>query len=106
MNSAEQSTHLRDLSWNSIGRHLVLVDRARRGLLLGFAPQLLTVPLSGQCLLGPTLVTRLQVERVLLDVLDDVFLLHFPLEPSEGALNGLAFLNLDFSHAKNTPSSA
>jgi hypothetical protein len=27
MNSEPQSTHLKDLSWNSIGRHLVLVDR-------------------------------------------------------------------------------
>jgi hypothetical protein len=27
INSEPQSTHLKDLSWNSIGRHLVLVDR-------------------------------------------------------------------------------
>jgi hypothetical protein len=35
---------------------------------------------------------------MLLDILDDVFLLHLPLEPSESALNGFALLNLDFSH--------
>jgi hypothetical protein len=43
---------------------------------------------------------------VLLDVLDDVFLLHLPLEPSESGLDGLALLNLDFSHPVYTPSSA
>src|SRR5947207_14987795 len=32
MNSAPQSTHLRDLSWNSIDRHLVLVVDPRIGL--------------------------------------------------------------------------
>jgi hypothetical protein len=36
---------------------------------------------------------------VLLDVLDDVFLLNLALEAAEGALNRLAFLNLDLSHA-------
>jgi hypothetical protein len=36
---------------------------------------------------------------VLLDVLDDVFLLDLPLEATEGTLDGLALLNLDFGHA-------
>src|SRR5215813_12023461 len=40
---------------------------------------------------------------MLLDVLDDVFLLDLPLEPSESAFNRLALLYLDFSHATNTP---
>jgi hypothetical protein len=40
---------------------------------------------------------------VLLDILDDVFLLHLPLEPSESALNGFALLNLDFSHPLQHP---
>jgi hypothetical protein len=35
---------------------------------------------------------------VLLDVLDDVFLLHLPLEPAECALDRLALLDFDFSH--------
>jgi hypothetical protein len=97
MNSEPQSTHLRLLSWNSIGRHLVLLDR--HPLLLRFPPELLAVSLSRQRLLGPTLVAGLQVERVLLDVLDDVFLLNLALEAAESALDRLAFLNLDFSHA-------
>jgi hypothetical protein len=41
---------------------------------------------------------------VLLDILDDVFLLNLPLEPAEGALNGFALLNLYFSHANTPPS--
>jgi hypothetical protein len=35
---------------------------------------------------------------VLLDVLDDVFLLHFSLEASESAFDRFALLDLDFSH--------
>jgi hypothetical protein len=40
---------------------------------------------------------------MLLDILDDVFLLHLPLEPAKSALDRFALLNLDFSHATNTP---
>jgi hypothetical protein len=40
---------------------------------------------------------------MLLDILDDVFLLNLPLEPPESAFDGLALLNLDFCHATNTP---
>jgi hypothetical protein len=80
----------------------LLVDPGPAAL-LRFAPELLAISLSRQCLLGPALVPRFKVERVLLDVLDDVFLLHLPLEPSESALNGFALLNLDFSHAVKHP---
>ena len=38
-------------------------------------------------LLGPALVSRLQVEGVLLNILDDVFLLNLPLEAAECALD-------------------
>jgi hypothetical protein len=41
---------------------------------------------------------------VLLDILDDVFLLNFPLEPTESALNGFALLDFDFRHAPTPPS--
>src|SRR6185295_3418639 len=68
--------------------------------LLQLAPELLAVSLSRQRLLGAPLVSRFQVERVLLDVLDDVFLLNLALKAAEGALDGLAFLNLYFSHAE------
>jgi hypothetical protein len=36
---------------------------------------------------------------MLLDVLDDVFLLDLPLEAPEGTLDRLALLNFDFGHA-------
>jgi hypothetical protein len=40
---------------------------------------------------------------MLLDILDDVFLLNLPLEPAESALDRFALLDLHFSHATNTP---
>jgi hypothetical protein len=43
---------------------------------------------------------------MLLDILDDVFLLHFSLEPAESTFNRLALLDFDFSHASHTPSNA
>ena len=93
MNSVAQSTHLRIRSWNSIGRYLVGV-----GSLLRFAPELLAVPFPRERLLGPAFITRFQVEGMLLDILDDVFLLDLPLEPAESALNRLALLDFYFSH--------
>src|SRR5512144_3234305 len=66
--------------------------------LVALAAQLLAAAFAGQGLLGPALVAGLQVEAVLLDVLDDVFLLNLALEAAEGVLDRLAFLNLDLSH--------
>jgi hypothetical protein len=40
---------------------------------------------------------------MLLDVLDDVFLLNLALEAAKSAFDLLAFLNLDFSHALQHP---
>jgi hypothetical protein len=40
---------------------------------------------------------------MLLDFLDDVFLLHFALETAQSVLQGFAFLDDDFSHVKFTP---
>src|SRR5204863_9329516 len=93
-----QSTHLRIRSWNSIARYLVGVG------LLQLAPELLAITLSGEGLLRPPLVTGFQIEGMLLDILDDVFLLNLPLEPAESALNRLALLNFDFRHALTPPS--
>jgi hypothetical protein len=36
---------------------------------------------------------------VLLDILDDIFLLHLPLEPAKRTLDGLAILHFHFSQA-------
>jgi hypothetical protein len=40
---------------------------------------------------------------VLLDILDDVFLLNLPLEASEGIFDRLALLKLDLGQNVNTP---
>ena len=61
-------------------------------------PLLLAQPLARQCLLRATLLTRLHVITVLFDFLDDVFLLHFALEPAQRIFQRLTFLNADFSH--------
>src|SRR5207237_10801248 len=70
--------------------------------LLRLAPEFFSIPLARERLLCSALVTRLQIEGMLLDVLDDVFLLHFPLEPTKGALDRFALLDFDFSHAPDT----
>jgi len=101
MKSSPQSKHFRLLSWNSIGRHLVLADHT--SALIRFTPKLLTTPFPGECLFGSALVTGLQVEGMLLDVLDNVFLLYLTFEAAECTLDGLTFLDFDFSHALKHP---
>jgi hypothetical protein len=75
----------------------------RRVGLLQLAAELLAVPLACESLFGPALVTGFQVERMFLDVLNDVFLLDLPLETPKGALDRFALLDLYFSHVKITP---
>jgi hypothetical protein len=62
-----------------------------------FAALLFARTLSRERLLGSAPITWLQIERVLLDILDDIFLLHLPFEAAQRALNRFAFLHLDFS---------
>src|SRR6185369_9802498 len=71
--------------------------------LFGLATDLLPVPLPGQGLLRPTLVPRLQVEAVLLDVLDDVFLLDLTLEAPKGIFYRLALLQFDLGQNGTPP---
>jgi len=59
-------------------------ERLLCALLFEIPAILLPVPFPGQSLLDPLPFTRFQVERVLLYFFDDVFLLHFSLEPAEG----------------------
>jgi hypothetical protein len=59
---------------------------------------LLAAPLPGERLFGATLVARLQIERMLLDILDDIFLLNLTLETAEGAFDRFAVLHFHFSH--------
>jgi hypothetical protein len=70
--------------------------------LLNFPATLLPVPFAGQRLLGPELLTRLQVEGMPLNFLDDVFLLHLPLEAAKGVFQCLALLKLNFRQTKYT----
>ena len=55
--------------------------------LIGFLANLLSSAFSRQGLLYPALRTWLQVERVALHFLDDVFRLNLPLEAAEGVVD-------------------
>src|SRR5262249_40103587 len=72
--------------------------------LLQLPPELLPIPLPRERLFRAPLVARLQVERMLLDVLDDVFLLNLALEPTESALDRFALLDFHFRHVLTPPS--
>ena len=52
--------------------------------LIQFAPLLLAQTLPRKRFLGPALLAGFHVEAVLLDFLDDVFLLHLALETAQG----------------------
>jgi hypothetical protein len=75
-------------------------------LVFGFFANLLLRPLAGQRLLYAELGARLQIVGVTLHFLNDVFRLNFALEATQGALNGLAFLQSDFSQPKSPPNPA
>jgi hypothetical protein len=70
---------------------------------LGFPADLLAIALAGQRLFCSALVARLQVEAVLLDVLDDVFLLYLALETAKGVLDRFALLDLDLGQNLKHP---
>ena len=67
--------------------------------LLDLAALLLARTLAGKRLFRAATVARLQIEGVLLDILDDIFLLHLALEAAKRAFDRFAFLNFDFSQA-------
>ena len=52
--------------------------------LFDFPPALFPVSLSGQSRFDSFLFAWLQIERMPLNLFDDVFLLHFPFEAPEG----------------------
>ena len=64
------------------------------------SPKLLAEPFAGERLFCATLFSRLHVIAMLLNFLDDVFLLHFALETAQGIFQRLTLLNADFSHLK------
>jgi hypothetical protein len=71
--------------------------------LIRFSTLLLAQSLSRKGFFGTALLAGLHIETMLLDFLDDVFLLHFALETAQSVLQGLRFLDDDFSHVKFTP---
>src|SRR5690349_23892059 len=73
-------------------------DRDRPTSLIRFSPLLLAQSLPRKRFFRPALLAGLHVEAVLLDFLDDVFLLHLALKPAQSVLQRFAFLDDDFSH--------
>ena len=72
------------------------------GLSVAVSRTLLAIAFARQCLLDSLLLTRLQIESVPLDVLDDVLLEDLTLEAFERALQTLAIVDLNFSQ-RNPP---
>ena len=77
--------------WCEVGTDLVLL-----------LTNLLAVALAGQCFLHPLLLTRLQVKRVTFYFFDNVFRLHFTLEPAKSVLKRFTFLNTNLCQGKYT----
>jgi hypothetical protein len=61
-------------------------SRFRGTVLFDFPATLLPVPLPGKSCLDPFFLSRLQIERMPLDLFDDVFLLHLTFKAPEGIL--------------------
>ena len=68
-----------------------------------FFPCFLAAALARQCFLHPLLFPGLQVKGVTFYFLDDVLLLHLPLEATQGIFQRFAFLQSDFSQRNYTP---
>ena len=63
---------------------------------------LLTIALPRKGFFHALLFTRLQIKRVTLDFLDNVFRLHLALEAPQGILKGFAFLYSNLCQEKYT----
>jgi len=70
----------------------------RPHFLIRFPTLLFAQSLPRKRFLGPALLARLHVEAVLLDFLNDVFLLHLALETPQGIFQRFTFLDNYFSH--------
>jgi hypothetical protein len=77
------------------GKGLHPKGAAQRALIL-FFPRFFPAALARQRFFDALLFARLQVEGVTLDLLDNVFLLHFALEAAQRVLEGLTLLDSDF----------
>jgi len=74
-------------------------------VLIRFSPLLLAQSLPRKRFLGTAFLAGLHVEAVLLDFLNDVFLLHLALETAQGIFQRLTFLDNDFGHVYIHPQS-
>jgi hypothetical protein len=70
--------------------------------LLGISRTLFPVALARQSFLRALLLTRLQVEGMSLDFLDDVLLLDLALETAQRAFQGFSILDVDFCQTRLT----
>lgn len=119
INSAPQSMHLRALSRYSmshpvartgphppssrpVGMTRFWFDLAPTGSVL-FVSGLLACPFSSQGCLDPLFLPRFQIEGVLLNLLDDIFLLNLALEATQRVFEGFTLLKPYFSQPINTP---
>ncbi len=71
-----------------------------------FLTNLLAIALACQRFLDALLLAGLQIERVALDFLDDVFLLHLALEAAQRILKGLTLLQTNLCQTKTPRSPA
>ena len=71
--------------------------------LFGFAPGLFAIAFPRQSLLYAVLFPGLQIEGVLLDLFNDVFLLHLPLESPQGVFQGFTLLKANFRQLTSPP---
>ena len=79
------------------------VPPAAGAALILFPALLFADALACQSLLRTLLLAGLHIEAVLLDLLDDVGLLHFPLESPEGVFECFSLLDNYFSQSDFTP---
>jgi len=77
----------------------------RGGRLVRFAPLLFAQSLPRKRFFGPAFLAGLHVEAMLLDFLDDVFLLHLALKTAQGIFQRFTLLDNDFSHLLIHPQS-
>ena len=75
-----------------------------RFLLDRFPSNLFPAAFPGKRLFDALLLARFQIEGVLLDFLNDVFLLYFSLESSQRVFDRLAILNSNLSQSIHPPS--
>src|SRR5216683_5192335 len=71
--------------------------------LIRFPPLLFAQSLPRKRFLCPALLAGFHIEAMLLDFLDDVFLLHLALKTPQSIFQGFTLLDDDFSHFINSP---